>query len=77
MSLRVFLKQADLTQRQLAKIVGVSEPTVSRWVTGTALVPTEKLRTVADTLRVSIEELVPKSPAPSSLTDIFEHRGSA
>ncbi|WP_415441340.1 helix-turn-helix domain-containing protein [Acetobacter okinawensis] len=59
MSLKALLKEQGKTQAQLAAQIGVSEPTVSRWVRGTAFIPTQMLRAVSRALGVPLETLVP------------------
>ncbi|MFS8367802.1 MULTISPECIES: helix-turn-helix domain-containing protein, partial [Acetobacter] len=60
MSLKAILKERGITQAQLASQMGVSEPTVSRWISGKALIPTQMLRAVSQALDVSLEKLVPE-----------------
>ena len=59
MSLKALLKEQGKTQAQLAAQIGVSEPTVSRWVRETAFIPTQLLRVVSRALGVPLEDLVP------------------
>lgn len=60
MSLKAILKEQGKTQAQLAALIGVSEPTVSRWVRGSSLIPTQMLRAVSRALGVPLELLVPE-----------------
>ncbi|WP_088364652.1 MULTISPECIES: helix-turn-helix transcriptional regulator [Acetobacter] len=60
MSLRAILKERGVTQAQLASQMGVSEPTISRWISRKALIPARMLRAVSQVLGVSLEELIPE-----------------
>lgn len=42
-----WIEKSGYTQRQLAKILGVSEPSVSRWATGSIEVPVAAAKTLA------------------------------
>ncbi|WP_366918371.1 helix-turn-helix domain-containing protein [Acetobacter senegalensis] len=66
MSLKALLKERGKTQAQLAAQIGVSEPTVSRWVRGSAFIPTQMLRAVSRALGVPLEELVPDDEGVAS-----------
>lgn len=48
---------AGLSQDDLAELVGVSQPTISRWEDGTMTPNTDKLRSLAKALGVTIEDL--------------------
>lgn len=49
MELRIdeLLKEHDVSQSQLARDLGVKQPTVSRWVSGESSPPTKKLAEIA------------------------------
>ena len=51
-------KQAGLSQRQVAHLVGVSDKAVSKWENGRAKPTTDTLRKLAALYRVSVEELL-------------------
>ena len=52
-------KRRKLTQRQLAKLVGVHKITLSAYESGTHAIPTDKLILLAYHLRVRVGDLVP------------------
>lgn len=65
--MRELRKQKNLTLKQLADIIGVAEVTVSTYERGTREPPLSVLCTIADTLGVSLDELVrgkQKEPSP-------------
>lgn len=55
--LKQYRVKAGLTQAQLAKAVGVSQPNYQRWESGAAPVPEDKLRKLAKSLHVSLDIL--------------------
>ena len=62
--LRAARKAAGMTQRELAKAVGVSSAMVTHWETGFRGIWLEHLLRVATALRVSVATLVPGTPPP-------------
>lgn len=65
-------KQAGLSQRQVAHLIGVSDKAVSKWENGRAKPTTDTLRKLAALYRVSVEELLNQreEQAPVSITKI-------
>lgn len=51
-------KAAGITQAQLAEVLGIAQQTMAHYEGGVARIAVESLRTLAQTLGVSIEELV-------------------
>jgi transcriptional regulator with XRE-family HTH domain len=58
-------KQQDITQVQLAELIGVTQQTINSYETGRRRVPVSLLAAIARRLGISIEELVGE-PAKSS-----------
>ena len=56
--LRVVLAERDLTNRWLAEKIGVSDMTVSRWVSNKRQPPIEQLFVIAAALNISPKELI-------------------
>lgn len=56
--LKVVLAERDLTNRWLADKLGVTEITVSRWVSNKKQPPLEQLYLIADAISVSPRELI-------------------
>ncbi len=57
MTLRKLRTTAGFSQDDLAKRVGVTQATVSRWEDGTMTPKTDKLRSLAKALGVEIQDL--------------------
>ena len=55
-----------ITQVQLAEKLGVSDKTVSKWETGKGYPDITLLEPIADTLRVSVAELITGNPVRMS-----------
>ncbi|MCM1284989.1 MAG: helix-turn-helix transcriptional regulator [Acetobacter sp.] len=51
-------EEHNLTQKELAKILDVSDKAVSKWENGQAIPRMETLEKIADTLETSVEELI-------------------
>lgn len=51
--------EAGLTQQKLAELCDVNTRTVIRWETGERLVATDRLRIVAQTLKLPLDDLIP------------------
>lgn len=51
-------KKKDLTQMQLAQLLGVDRSTVAKWETGEALPTADKLPRIAKILDCSIDDLL-------------------
>lgn len=60
---------AGMTQVQIAKAAGVSQPTYQRWEAGAAEIPAGKLAKLAKTLKVTADHLLGK-PQPFDLLGI-------
>ena len=60
--LKQFRVRAGLTQAELAKKVGVSQPNYQRWEAGSAAVPEAKLAKLAKILKTSPEALLGRHP---------------
>ena len=58
-------KQQDITQVQLAELIGVTQQTINSYETGRRRVPVSLLSAIARRLGVSIEELVGDQPKTS------------
>ena len=56
--LQTLRKEQDLTQEQLGEKIGVTSKTISRWETGTYMVPVDMLLTLSELYGVSMNELV-------------------
>jgi len=56
-----------MTQRRLAQILGTTEDCVSRYERGASTPGADRLRDIADALRVSMDDLWPK-PNPFKMT---------
>lgn len=67
-------KEKNLTQKQLAQQLGVTDKAISRWETGTGFPDASLLQPLAQLLDVSISELVTGEPAqPGQETQQAEH----
>lgn len=62
-NLRIYRKNAGLTQKMLGANIGYSEKAVSKWESG-VLPPTTALVKIADCLQVSVDELLATEQAP-------------
>ena len=72
-------KQRDLSQKELAALLGVTDKAVSKWETGSAIPKTETLFKMADIFGVSRQELLedalpaptePPPPPPPTLSEL-------
>lgn len=63
-----------MTQSEVAKLMGVSQPNYQRWEAGNATIPKVKLKKLANVLKVSVDELLGK-PAPFDLLGISKEIG--
>lgn len=64
-----WLRWRDLSQRQLAELVGVSEPTVSKWLSGKQSMTIGHLYVVARVLNAAPEELLAAPPSSNPIND--------
>ncbi|MGV9318232.1 helix-turn-helix domain-containing protein [Streptomyces sp. NPDC003660] len=65
--IRAVRRGKDLNQRELAKKVGVSAPTVARWETGSDFPKGEKLPAIATALGQPLDDLFPHGGGPPDL----------
>jgi transcriptional regulator with XRE-family HTH domain len=67
--LRAWLTASDITQLEFAREMGVSQPTVSDWLTGRTSPTAAKLKAIAARTGLSIDELLSAAqPQPSPST---------
>ena len=62
--LRLLRRTKDMTQRELAEIVGVSEKTIIRWEKGEQAPNICDAQRLANVLGCSITDLIPNPPLP-------------
>lgn len=60
-SIKEARKAKGLTQEQLAKLVGVTQGAVAQWEKGIAHPSFDKLKSVADALEITADELLKKA----------------
>lgn len=60
--LKQFRVNAGLTQAELAKTIGVSQPSYQRWEAGGTPVPDAKLKKLAKALKTNVDALLGKHP---------------
>lgn len=58
-NIRALRKEAGLTQRELAELMGISNVTLCRWETGTKLPKLESLFALAQLFRVPLDAIYP------------------
>lgn len=71
-----YMRTHDLTQQRLAELVGVSQPTVSLWLSGGKLPRARNLQRLMAITGLSMDELLSDadaSPATTSQCDNFCH----
>ncbi|MEC4020242.1 helix-turn-helix domain-containing protein [Streptomyces sp. H27-D2] len=61
---RAVRRAAELTQSEVAKAVGVADPTVASWETGQSSPDGEKLPVLARVLRWALDDLFPRAGLP-------------
>ena len=61
--------EKNLTQKDLAKILGVSDKAVSKWETGEAMPRLKTLQAIADCFSVSYEALLSQSSEEAETTE--------
>ena len=54
-------KQRNMTQSELAQLLGVSQANISQWETGEAMPRADKVRELAKILKCSIDDLYMKN----------------
>ncbi|WP_143872486.1 helix-turn-helix domain-containing protein [Catenovulum sediminis] len=62
-----FRKEADLTQSQLAELLGISQQTMAHYEVGRLRISVELLSKLAQTLTIGIEQLL-QEPVPNQTT---------
>ena len=69
MDLKQTIREKKLRQCDIAEQLGVSQPTMSRWIHRGTDVPTKMVRPLADALGVSVEDVLPLcEPMPEQAT---------
>lgn len=63
MDLKKRAKEIGVKQKDIAAALNVSEGTVSKWLSGEMVVSSYYLRTLADILKVPVDELLPRAGA--------------
>ncbi|ORA60928.1 helix-turn-helix domain-containing protein [Mycobacteroides franklinii] len=63
LSLRELRKQADLSQSELGRTLGVADSSISSWERGESVVPHARLSPLAQALGVSVEEVTASARA--------------
>lgn len=58
-------KEKEMTQTELAGIIGVSEKTVSKWETGRGMPEISTLPVLCETLGISVNELLTGERVPA------------
>lgn len=58
MNIKKMREKKDITQQELATVLGVSQSTVAMWETNNSLPRTEKLPAIAKALGCTIDELL-------------------
>lgn len=66
--LRAWLNESETTQLELAKALGVSQPTVSDWINGFTSPTAARLRLISEYTGISIDELL-AAPSPSGASN--------
>ncbi len=59
-----YVKKSGKTQKELAKIIGVSEPTFSAWCKGTKTPRMDKIEKISACFGVSKSDLIEETPLP-------------
>lgn len=62
LKLKQYRVKAGLTQTELARAVGVSQPNYQRWESGAALIPEDKLNKLSEALQVDRNTLTGRHP---------------
>ena len=60
--LREYMTSSGLTQAELARRLGVSQPTVSDWLSGNIKPTVRRLLTISKKTGISVDELLKGSP---------------
>lgn len=66
MRIKEHLRAKRIRQTALAHDLGVSQSTISQWVTGGRPIPTQYLRAFAERAEIAIEHLVPPATTTAS-----------
>lgn len=71
LQLKKYRVKAGLTQAEVAKAVGVSQPNYHRWESEAATIPEDKLKKLSDALQATTDELMGRhAPIKATLYDI-------
>ena len=62
-NLKLARKQKNITQEQLAELLGISRQAVSKWESGNGYPEIDKLRIISKELNVSLDYLMDREPA--------------
>lgn len=67
--LKRYLEDEDISQAEFARRMGVSQPTVSDWLSGAFMPSTQRLKAMSKLTGISIDELLaaPSHPHSSEL----------
>lgn len=66
-ALRIWLSESSKTQAELAKALGVSQPTVSDWLKGKFSPNAKKLRAISEYTGLSVDVLLASVPASNTV----------
>lgn len=64
-AIRHYRKNSNMTQKELAEVLGVDKSTVTKWEVGSSLPRTQLLTKIASLFGCTIDELL-KDPAPDA-----------
>lgn len=57
--IRTYRRLRELTQHEMARVLGVSQPTLHRWERGFVWIPDDHAVRLAEVLQINIELLLP------------------
>lgn len=60
--LREYMEERGLTQKQLAALLGVEQPTISDWINGKMTPTAKRLLVISKRTGLSVDELLKGSP---------------
>jgi transcriptional regulator with XRE-family HTH domain len=64
--LKRYLKDEEVSQAELARRLGVSQPTVWEWLNGKSLPSAERLKALSEATGISIDDLLAAPPSRRS-----------